>query len=81
MAIDKTPRRVRVTSRIRDKPLIIGSRVKLRAVLRPPPGPVRPGGFDFARQVWFSGLGAVGFAVSKVGDIEQLRQHNRHFSR
>ncbi len=49
----KTPYRIRVTSRIKDAPLIVGSRVKLRAVLRPPPGPVRPGGFDFARQAWF----------------------------
>ena len=62
----KTPVRIRVTSRIKDQPLIVGSRIKLRAVLRPPPGPVQPGGFDFARQVWFSQLGGVGFAVSKV---------------
>lgn len=67
---EKTPLRVRITSRIKDKALIVGSRIKLRAVLRPPPGPVRPGGFDFARQVWFARLGAVGFAVSKVEVIK-----------
>ncbi|MCP4936425.1 MAG: ComEC/Rec2 family competence protein [bacterium] len=62
----QTPIRIRVTSRIKDQPLIVGSRIKLRAVLRPPPGPVRPRGFDFARQAWFARLGGVGFAVSRA---------------
>ncbi len=66
----QTPIRIRVTSRIKDRPLIVGSRVKLQAVLRPPPGPVRPGGFDFARQAWFARLGGVGFAVSKVQPVK-----------
>ncbi len=69
---EKPPIRIRITSRIKDQPLIVGSRVKLRAVLRPPPGPVRPGGFDFARQAWFARLGGVGFAVSKVQRAGEL---------
>jgi competence protein ComEC len=41
-----------------------GRRVRLRAVLRPPPEPTAPGAFDFARQAYFERLGAVGFALS-----------------
>ena len=66
VARDLTPARIRILSRIKGKPPLIGSRIKVKAVLRPPPGPVRPQGFDFARQVWFSQLGAVGFAISKI---------------
>ncbi|MCF6198496.1 MAG: ComEC family competence protein [Hyphomicrobiaceae bacterium] len=62
----QTPARIRIVSRIKGNPLYIGSRVKLKAVLRPPPGPVRPQGFDFARQSWFAQVGAVGFAISKI---------------
>jgi competence protein ComEC len=38
--------------------------VRLAAVLLPPPDATHPGGFDYARQVWFERIGAVGFAVS-----------------
>ncbi len=49
-----------------------GQRVRLRAVLRPPPEPVAPGAYDFARRAYFQGLGGVGFAYGKVraaGDL------------
>ncbi|GAB4230992.1 MAG: ComEC/Rec2 family competence protein [Methyloligellaceae bacterium] len=54
--------RVRISYRFADPPSA-GSAIRLRAVLLPPPGPVIPGGFDFARAAWFSGIGAVGFAL------------------
>lgn len=57
------PRKVRVTSRFAPPPKP-GDAVKLRAVLHPVPAPVMPGGFDFARKAWFSGIGASGFAIS-----------------
>lgn len=38
--------------------------VMVTAHLSPPDGPVAPGGFDFQRLAWFSGLGAVGYARS-----------------
>ncbi len=37
-------------------------RIRLRASLRSPPGPVAPGAWDFGRQSWFQGVGAVGFS-------------------
>lgn len=37
-----------------------GKRVSVEALWRPPPGPVRPRGYDFARDAFFDGIGAVG---------------------
>ncbi len=61
---DKTPRKVRISlhgdqSYIKAEP---GRIVGVTAHLTPPNGPVEPGGFDFRRQAWFQGLGAVGYA-------------------
>jgi competence protein ComEC len=44
----------------------IGEAVRLHATLQPPPEPIEPGGFDFARQAWFSRLGATGYATSAI---------------
>ena len=59
------PERVRVTVRGSGgfRP---GDRVSMRATLRPPPGPALPGAFDFGRQAFFQGFGAVGFSVGRV---------------
>lgn len=43
-----------------------GQFVMLSAHLSRPDGPVEPGGFDFQRLAWFSGLGAVGYTNSPV---------------
>ena len=60
----KRPRRIRITRRgLEDLPRP-GQRVRLRAILMPPPDAGYPGGFDFRRQAYFSGLGAVGFALT-----------------
>ncbi|NWG90969.1 MAG: ComEC/Rec2 family competence protein, partial [Parvularculaceae bacterium] len=64
IAKEATPRRVRVTWRGREFAARPGDIVVLRASLSPPPTPAAPGGFDFARQLYFQGVGAVGFAVS-----------------
>jgi len=50
-----------------------GDRVRIRAGLMPPPAPAMPGGFDYARQIWFQGIGAVGYAISKPEIIEKAR--------
>jgi competence protein ComEC len=60
------PQRVRITVRTAHPALIPGQRVAARAVLLPLPEPVVPGGYDFGRELWFQGIGAVGFAVSPV---------------
>ncbi|GHC93620.1 hypothetical protein GCM10019060_20800 [Novosphingobium pokkalii] len=49
-----------------DQRLADGARVRLRARLMPPAPPMVPGGFDFARSAWFSGLMATGSVVGPV---------------
>jgi len=41
-----------------------GDTVAFRAVLLPPPDAAVPGGFDYARQAWFAGIGGVGFITA-----------------
>ncbi len=42
-----------------------GEAVRLRAVIGPPPEPASPGAYDFARDSYFQGVGAVGFSLSE----------------
>lgn len=58
------PYRVRFTTNRQVAGLAPGNAIRLRGTLMPPPAPALPGGFDFARQAWFDGLGAVGYALS-----------------
>ena len=59
----ETPARARVTWRGDDFDAAPGDLVTLTAGLGPPPAPAVPGGFDFARQLYFQKIGAVGYAV------------------
>lgn len=68
---EKTPARVRVTVAAGAPGVRPGDRVRLRAVLRPPPEPAAPGAFDFARQAYFQRIGAVGFALGEVATLRQ----------
>jgi len=43
-----------------------GAQVSLRARLAPPPPMALPGTYDFARDAWFRGIGAVGKAMGDV---------------
>jgi competence protein ComEC len=56
------PRRLRLHLRATDD-VAPGERLVIAAVLMPPPPPAAPGAYDFPRQAWFNGLGAVGYAV------------------
>jgi competence protein ComEC len=40
-----------------------GTPIRLTTLLDPPPGPAAPGAYDFARDAWFEGIGAVGLAM------------------
>lgn len=57
--------RVRLSVRKGTAPAI-GSFVELRARLNPPLAPLRPGGYDFARDMYFQGIGASGFALGPI---------------
>jgi competence protein ComEC len=57
--------RVRVSVRKGTAPPV-GSFVEMKARLTPPLEPLYPGGYDFARDMYFQGLGASGFALGRI---------------
>src|SRR5271154_2984736 len=68
MPREKVPRRVRVTMR-KTPDVAAGDYVELKARLLPPSRAALPGGYDFARDAFFAGVGAVG---STLGPIRLL---------
>lgn len=71
IAPDRTPEAVRMTIRAGADAIHVGDAVTVLARLRPPSGPVMPGGYDFGRADYYDGIGAVGFAygAAKPADI------------
>ncbi|MEH3147252.1 MAG: ComEC/Rec2 family competence protein [Methylobacterium frigidaeris] len=59
------PTRVRVSFRRPEVPRP-GDFVTARVRLLPPPEPARPGGYDFARDAYFRGIGAVGSVLGTI---------------
>lgn len=57
--------RVRLSVRKGTAPAV-GSYVTLKARLLPPLRPLRPGGYDFARDMYFQGIGASGFVLGAI---------------
>jgi competence protein ComEC len=60
-----TPHRVRVTTR-KTPDFAAGDFVAFTARLWPPPRAVEPGGYDFSRDAYFEGVGAVGTAFGTI---------------
>ncbi|MBR1246979.1 ComEC family competence protein [Bradyrhizobium sp. AUGA SZCCT0169] len=48
----------------------VGSFVELKARLLPPMSPLRPGSYDFGRDMFFSGIGASGFVMGAIKAAE-----------
>jgi competence protein ComEC len=59
------PDRVRVAVRKGSAPAV-GSFVEFKARLSPPLQPLRPGGYDFARDMYFQRIGASGYVLGAV---------------
>ena len=59
-----TPYNIRLNVNTNAQGVKIGDIISILAVLSPPPQPVIPGGYDFARYAYFNGIGATGYAVS-----------------
>lgn len=57
--------RVRLSVRKGTAPRV-GSYVSLKARLNPPLQPLRPGGYDFGRDIYFQGIGASGFVLGRI---------------
>ncbi len=67
--IEHKPDRVRVSVRKGTAPPV-GAYVTFRARLNPPLAPLRPGGYDFARDLYFQGIGATGFVLGAIRTAE-----------
>ena len=65
LAAGERPQRVRVSLRDRQR-LKAGDFIAATARLLPPPEAARPGGYDFARDAYFRGVGAVGSLTGRV---------------
>jgi competence protein ComEC len=61
--------RVRLSVRKGTAPAV-GSFVELKARLQPPLAPLRPGSYDFARDMFFQGIGASGFVTGAIKTVE-----------
>jgi competence protein ComEC len=48
----------------------VGSFVELKARLQPPLAPLRPGSYDFSRDLFFQGIGASGFVTGAIKATE-----------
>ncbi len=65
MPREKVPSRVRVTTR-KTPDVAAGDFVALKARLLPPSHAALPGGYDFARDAFFAGVGAVGSTLGAI---------------
>jgi competence protein ComEC len=61
--------RVRVSVRKGTAPPV-ATFVEFKARLSPPLEPLRPGGYDFARNLYFQGIGASGFVLGRIRTLE-----------
>jgi competence protein ComEC len=61
--------RVRLSVRKGTAPAV-GSFVELKARLQPPLAPMRPGSYDFGRDMYFQGIGASGFVTGSIKTVE-----------
>jgi competence protein ComEC len=75
---DAPPRRVRLTlmGARAVATAIPGASVSALASLRPPPEPVLPHGYDFARWAYFQGIGGVGFTFGAPQPAEATQPPN-----
>lgn len=63
LSADEMPYAVRITIHAKSAETIsVGDAIAVTARMRPPSGPVIPGGYDFARAAYYERIGAVGFA-------------------
>src|SRR6266550_4074876 len=60
--------RVRLSVRKGTAPAV-GSFVELKARLQPPLAPLRPGSYDFGRDMYFQGIGASGFVTGAIKTV------------
>ncbi|MGE0750900.1 MAG: ComEC/Rec2 family competence protein [Variibacter sp.] len=67
--LDAALERVRLSVRKGTAP-VVGAFIKVKSRLSPPLEPLRPGGYDFARDLYFQGIGASGFTMGRIATLE-----------
>ena len=67
--LDEAPERVRLSIRKHTAPPV-GAFIELKARLNPPLRPLRPGGYDFSRDLYFQRIGATGFALGSIKTLD-----------
>ena len=67
--IEPAPERIRVAVRRGTAPLV-GSFVQFKAHLSPPLQPLRPGAYDFARDMYFQRIGASGYVLGRITTLQ-----------
>jgi competence protein ComEC len=63
------PERVRLSVKKRMAPPV-GAFIEVKARLNPPLRPLRPGGYDFSRDLYFQRIGATGFVQGAIKTLE-----------
>lgn len=71
LAPEDTLQRIRLRLRQSAVPPEPGDRIAALAGLSPPAPPAMPGGYDFARDAYFKGIGAAGFVYGKIETLPQ----------
>jgi competence protein ComEC len=71
--LNDAPDRVRVSVRKGQAPPV-GAFIEIKTRLNAPLAPLRPGGYDFARDLYFQGIGATGFAVGEIKVVAPPRR-------
>jgi len=69
LATAAQPHRVRLHIGATSDPLQPGDRVGMRALIYPVPAPLLPGGRDMQRELYFSGIGGVGYSFGAAHQI------------
>src|SRR5256714_12602653 len=63
------PQRVRLSVKKRTAPPV-GAFIEVKTRLNPPLRPLRPGGYDFSRDLYFQQIGATGFALGAIKIVD-----------
>ncbi len=78
LSVSELPTRIRISLRDGWQEIRPGYRVTVLTMLLPPARPAFPGSFDFARNAYFQGIGAVGFAFGKPLLIARVHGGDNH---
>lgn len=76
ISLEQTPKLVSVSLKNESEGLAVGDKVRLLAMLFPPPSPAMPRAYDFARMFYYEQLGAVGFSPKPPELLEKGKPSN-----